>query len=67
MSMVSAERIPVSDKEHSAIEKLQEKHKDQNLTLTRRDPGESGPILVHVGNDTYLISKDGKATKQKAT
>lgn len=66
MSMVSPERIPVSEKEHAAIEKLQEKHKDQNLTLTRRDPGESGPIVVHAGDDSYTISKAGKATKLKA-
>lgn len=65
MSMVSAERIPVSDKEHAAIEKVQKKHKDQNLTLTRRDPGESGPIVVHAGDVSYQIAKDGKTTKLK--
>lgn len=63
MAMVSAERIPVSDKEHAAIEKLLAKHEGKNATLTRRDPGETGPVIVQIGNDSYEISKAGKSKK----
>ncbi len=62
--MLSAGRIPLTAAEHAAIDKLLAKHGDGSLT--RRDPGETGPVLVHIGDDTWKVDEDGTTTKQKA-
>jgi hypothetical protein len=32
-------------------------HPDESLAITRRDPGEKGPLLIHViGGDTYEVA-----------
>lgn len=44
--MLSEGRIPMSDDEHAALKALLAKHGGEGVTLTRRDPGDSGPLLV---------------------
>lgn len=58
--MLLAGRIPLSDAEHAAVDKLIEQNPDEPVSMTRRDPGETGPLLVHVGDDTYLVDANGK-------
>lgn len=59
--------IPMTSKEIEACKNLVVKHGDANvLSITRRDPGETGPVLAHVGDDTYLVESDGRTRKQKA-
>lgn len=54
----------MTPEESAAVDKLLGEHPgDESHTLTRRDPGESGPILVHIGDDTWEISEDGKRKK----
>jgi hypothetical protein len=60
--MLSPGRIPLTDDETQAVEKLLAKHAGESISLTRRDPGESGPVLVHVGRDTYEV--DGAKSKK---
>ena len=62
--MLKEGRIPHNDAEGEAIAKLLAKHGDA-ATLTRRDPGETGPLLVHIGHDSWQIDQDGNATKLK--
>jgi hypothetical protein len=46
--------------EHELVEKLIAKHPDKPISITRRDPGESGPLLVHVGDKTYEVAPKAK-------
>lgn len=61
--MLSPGRIPMSDDEHRGVEKLLAEHEGEQAGLTRRDPGDSGPVLVHIGGDTWEIAEDGKRKK----
>jgi hypothetical protein len=58
-------RIPLTAAEHDAVEALIAKHPDEAVSITRRDPGETGPVLVHVGDATYEISQTGRASTRK--
>lgn len=64
--MIHAGRIPLTAEEHAAVEKLLAHHKFDRASLTRRDPGETGPVLVHLGDTTWVVDEAGNATKQKA-
>ena len=61
--MLHPERIPHTDAEATAIEKLEGEHPDEQMTLTRRDPGDTGPLVVHIGDDSWEIGEDGKRKK----
>ena len=63
--MLSEGRLPLNEAEHAAVAKLTAKNPDAPVSLTRRDPGESGPLLVHVGDSTHIVSEDGKTQKQR--
>ncbi len=54
-----------TENELSAISKLRDKNPAAAISYTRRDPGESGPLLVYVDDDTYTVQDDG-ATRKKA-
>ena len=58
-------RLPLSPAEHDAVNTLASKHPDAALSLTRRDPGETGPLLVHVDDATYEVDESGRAVKQR--
>lgn len=59
-------RPPLTPAEHDAVETLIVRHPDEPVSLTRRDPGETGPLLVHVGAATYIVDGAGRVRKQKA-
>jgi len=61
--MIEEGRISVQDAESAAIEKLRSENPDAAISLTRRDPGNTGPLLVHVDDDTYEVGEDGKRKK----
>lgn len=61
--MVSKGRIPLSKAEHGAVEKLLAEHPDAAVSLTRRDPGETGPVLVHIDDVSYQIDEKGHRRK----
>lgn len=63
--MLSEGRIPLTAEEHAAINRLLEKHGGA-ATLTRECPGEEGPVLVHIGDQTWRVSAAGRSTKVKA-
>ncbi len=60
--MLHPERIPMTEAENAAVDALIEKHGDELQGFTRRDPGDTGPLLVHAGEDTYEIAEDGEVT-----
>ncbi len=63
--MLSDGRMPLSDAESASVDKLISDHADGGkVHLTRRDPGETGPLLVHIGDDIYTVKEDGKTRKQ---
>lgn len=57
--MLSQGRIPMSDDEHEQLEQLLDEHGREGVTLTRRDPGNSGPLLVQLP-DGQTIEIDGE-------
>lgn len=63
--MVYTGSIPLTEAEKKAVEKLGGQNPDEQLTLTRRDPGETGPLLIHAGDQTWEIAADGKRKKVK--
>lgn len=63
--MLHEGRLPVNPAEHDAVETLIAKNPDDSVSLTRRDPGETGPLLAHVGDATYLVDDNGRARKQR--
>ncbi len=61
--MLGEGRIPAEQAEHEAVDKLIAKHPGAAVSLTRRDPDNSGALLVHVDDDTYTVAEDGKTRK----
>lgn len=62
-SLLHESRIPLTEAEHAAVDKLVAANPGVSVALTRRDPGETGPVLVTVGDDTYTVSENGRAKK----
>jgi hypothetical protein len=60
--MLAADRIHLTRRETQAIEKLIAEHPDAPVSLTRRDPGERGPVLVHLGDQTFEV--DGNKVRK---
>lgn len=62
--MLEGTRIPLNADEHAAAEKLIGKH--GGGSLTRRDPGDSGPVIFeNPAGDAWEIAEDGKTKKQR--
>lgn len=62
--MISEKRIPMNEAEHAALDKLLEEHGDDLAGATRRDAGDTGPLLIFLhDNTTWEISEDGKRKK----
>lgn len=63
--MISEGRIPLSKREHTAVEKLIADNPGKQVSLTRRDPGDTGPVLVYVDEKTYRVAGNGRVTEVK--
>lgn len=50
-------RIPMNEQEAKAVESL------SHYSLTRRDPGNTGPIIAYCHDGDYLIYKNGRKKK----
>jgi hypothetical protein len=61
--MLEPGRIFLSPEEHEAVEQLLAAHGDKVVSLTRRDPGETGPVLVQLEDGTYEVDETGKTAK----
>lgn len=61
--MLREGRIPLTPAEHDAVDDLAGKHAGEPVSLTRRDPGETGPLLVHVGSAMFEVDEQGRAAK----
>jgi hypothetical protein len=53
-------RIPMSDEEHTGVEKLLGEHPGVSASLTR----EGELCLVQIGDDVWAIDSSGKRKKQ---
>lgn len=53
--------IPMNPAEAEALQAIAGPH--GIVSVTRRDPGESGPVLAHAEDSTYEISETGKVTR----
>jgi len=62
--VLSEGRIELAQPEHAAVDRLIAKNLDAAVSFVRRDPGETGPLLVYVDDDTYTVAADGKTRKQ---
>lgn len=63
--MLAHGRIPLQEAEDHAISELLADHPGQPASLSRRDPGETGPIIVQIGASTWEIAADGRSRKLK--
>lgn len=63
--MLHPGRLPMAAAEERALERLLAKHPTKPISLTRRDPGENGPLLVHAGDRTYVIDAAGRTRRQR--
>lgn len=54
--------LPHSEREAVGLQLL-EREVGPIMSITRRDAGESGPLLVHAGEKTYEIGSDGKPSE----
>ena len=61
--MLQGGRIPLSETEHAAVDKLAAENSGVSLGLTRRDPGETGPLIVTADGVEYQINEDGTRRK----
>jgi hypothetical protein len=61
--MLQEGRLPLTEAEHSAVDKLADQNPDAAISVTRRDPGETGPLFVHVGATTYQVDEAGHRKK----
>jgi len=52
----------MSDAEHDALDALIAANEDVPISVTRRDPGESGPLVAHIGDSLFEIDDAGKVT-----
>lgn len=64
--MLSSERLAMSTKEEEKVDALLAAYAtpDDDVSMTRADPGETGPILVSIGNDTWRVT-EARSTKLK--
>ena len=60
--MLNEGRVPLSEAENEAVDALISKNEGEPVSLTRRGPGETGPLLAHVGDASYEIDDTGKTT-----
>lgn len=51
-------RIPLNAAETAALDELLAQSSG-SVTITRRDPNDSGPVLVQLEDATWLINEDG--------
>lgn len=61
--MLQSGHLPLTAAEHDAVHTLAAKNPAEPISMTRRDPGETGPLLVHVAAKTWEIATDGKRKK----
>jgi hypothetical protein len=60
--MLTPGRIPLNQKEHNTVEKLLA---GGTGGLTRRDPGNTGPVVVHTPDAVYEVAANGRTKKVK--
>ncbi len=53
--MIEPGRIPMSDEENAQVDDLLALVDDTPVSMTRRDPGEAGPIVVQAGERSFLV------------
>lgn len=61
--MLNHQRIPMSELEQEAVNRLLKKHGQEGVSMTRNDPGESGPVLVTIGDQSWLVDDAGHSKK----
>lgn len=63
--MLREGRLPLLAAEHDAVDTLIAKNPGASVSLTRRDPGETGPLLVHVGDIEYQVDEHGQVSRNR--
>lgn len=65
--MLHAGRIPLNPSERDAVNDLIGTHQGTAISLSRRDPDESGPLLVHIDDDAFEVFADGRCNLTTGT
>jgi len=55
--MLQTGYIEMTRRERIVLDTLLEEHSDARATFARRDPGESGPILVRVADRVFEVDE----------
>lgn len=63
--MLAHGRIPLEEAEYQAISELLRGHEGESASFSRRDPGETGPLIAQIGASTWEIAADGRSRKLK--
>jgi len=53
--MIEEGRIPMNEQEVDEVNKLIAAHPGEQLSISRRDPGETGPLLVQIGDEVIEV------------
>jgi hypothetical protein len=61
--MLHSGMLDMSRKERIAVDTLLEKLGEPKAGISRRDPGESGPLLIKSGGKRWEIDADGTTTE----
>lgn len=61
--MLSNHRIPMTELEEEAVSRLIKKHGDTDVSITRNDPGETGPVRLSIGDQSWLVEESGHSKK----
>ena len=61
--MINECRLPMSESENMTVHNLMREYEGESVSLTRRDPNESGPVLAQIGDMTWEIDESGLKKK----
>jgi len=64
--MLHPERIPLNEAEEATVEKLLAEHGDGLAGFSRRDPGDTGPLLISLHDGTEWEIKE-KGTRRRVS
>lgn len=60
MQLVDNSRIPMSAGEEEAVDALIAANASASISFSRRDPGETGPVVVQINNAVYEVGERGE-------
>lgn len=60
MQLMDNSRIPMTSGEEKAVDALIAGNAGAAISFSRRDPGETGPVVVQINNAVYEVGERGE-------